>query len=108
MEHAGCSCLRGRTWPYQVRPNAKLRAVGSHRWVLSRGVIMASFTFTDYLGFWLLCGAQNRQGKTGARDSCVVVQGREMLAESWLGPRGDGRKHGLGGDFGAKSLGLGD
>lgn len=51
MEHAGCSCLRGRTWPYQVRPNAKLRAIGSHRWVLSRGVIMASFTFTDYLGF---------------------------------------------------------
>lgn len=56
----------------------------------------------------LLCGAQNRQGKTGARNSCVVVQDREMLAESWLGPRGDGRKHGLGGDFGAKSLGLGD
>lgn len=66
---------------------------------------MASFTFTDYLGFWLLCGAQNRQGKTGARDSCVVVQGREMLAESWLGPWGDGRKHGLWGRLWSQKLG---
>lgn len=54
----------------------------------------------------LLCGAQNRQGKTRARNSCVVVQDREMLAESWLGPRGDGRKHGLGGTLEPKAWNL--
>lgn len=106
MEHAGCSCLRGRTWPYQVRPNAKLRAVDSHRRVFKQGSDNGHIYI--YRLSRLLCGGQNRQGKTGARDSCVVVQDREILAESWLGPQGDGRKHRLGRDFGAKILGLGD
>lgn len=32
--------------------------------------------------------------RTEVREACVVIQPREMRAEPWLKPRGEGRRHG--------------